>query len=115
MADTSLPLRLGKLLQTIRGVHLRDELWSSAEHGYSPASLHPLAIISALIASLQRDGYEKEGGALVHTLSIATAPTTFGGMELSWAEEMSTSEVDELVLLASACTRPSWLFCVAFF
>ncbi|KAK8131833.1 aconitase family protein [Apiospora kogelbergensis] len=105
MADTSLPLRLGKLLQTIRGVHLRDELWSSAEHGYSPASLHPLAIISALIASLQRDGYEKEGGALVHTLSIATAPTTFGGMELSWAEEMSTSEVDELVLLASASER----------
>ncbi|EHA48059.1 3-isopropylmalate dehydratase large subunit 2 [Pyricularia oryzae 70-15] len=102
MADESLQSRLGQLLHTIRNVQLEDDAWSSIPDGEKQSSLHPLTVFSVLGAHLRRNGQVKESDALLQTVSIATAPTNLGGMALSWTDEISADDVDELLLLTSA-------------
>lgn len=109
MADESLQSRLGQLLHTIRNVELEDDAWSSIPDGEKQSSLHPLTIFSVLGAHLRRNGKVKESDALLQTISIATAPTNLGGMALSWTDEISADDVEELLLLTSAC-----MFCKPF-
>lgn len=110
MASQTLQCRLSQLLHTIRGVRLDEDTWASIQDGDRRSPPHPLAVCSALSDHLRQKGFEKESDVLQQTLSIATTRTSLGGMALSRAKELSTDEVDELLLLISACTqRPSVL------
>lgn len=105
MASQTLQSRLGQLLQTIRGVHLGNDAWVSFQDGEVQTPPHPLAVCSALSDHLRQKGYEKESDVIQQTLSIATTRTDLGGMALSWTKDFSADDVDELLLLISACTQ----------
>lgn len=67
------------------------------------SSEHPLVVLSALAARLQRDGKEKEAKTILQVVSIATASPDYGGMGLTWNGELSATDRSELILLTSAC------------
>lgn len=70
---------------------------------------HPLVVLSALAARLQRDGKEKEAKTILQVVSIATASPDYGGMGLTWTGELSATDRSELILLTSACKHTSFL------
>ncbi|KAG7038209.1 aconitase family protein [Colletotrichum scovillei] len=104
MAEQSFNEQLLQLLAATRDLHLRDE--GTPNGGTSDietkSAEHPLVVLSALAARLQRDGKEKEAKTILQVVSIATASPDYGGMGLTWTGELSATDRSELILLTSA-------------
>ncbi|KAK1625724.1 aconitase family protein [Colletotrichum phormii] len=103
MAEQSFNEQLLQLLAATRDLHLKEERTpNGTSDAETESSEHPLVVLSALSARLQRDGKEKEATTILQVVSIATASPDYGGMGLAWNGELSATDRSELILLTSA-------------